>query len=174
MKCRFIEIKIRAVPKILAHSNFAWLPSHGKRDMGILNISQALVARTTLLFSNFLFTNLFSIKFLYFFIISSKFLYYMSPKNISSIYLESAILTVSTKTLCFRCKTGYILRSLHKKYLRCSKHKLSDYSENHNFVKKYDRWYKIQDRGGLQKPCYTFFLLVENWSWLFASQLQPS
>ena len=61
---------------------------------------------------------------------------------------------------------GYILRSLHKKYLRYSKHKLSlvdkfsDNSENHNFVQKYDRWYKIQDRGGLQKPCDTFFLLV--------------
>ena len=37
---------------------------------------QALVARTTPLFSNFLFTNLFSIKFLYFFIISSLFPYF--------------------------------------------------------------------------------------------------
>ena len=37
--------------------------------------SQALVGRTTPLFSNFLFTNLFSIKFLYFFIISSLFPY---------------------------------------------------------------------------------------------------
>ena len=61
---------------------------------------------------------------------------------------------------------GYILRSLHKKYLRYSKHELSLVdkfsvnSENHNFVQKYDRWYKIQDRGGLQKPCDTFFLLV--------------
>ena len=41
------------------------------------NISaQALVTRTTTLFSNFLFTNLFSIKFLYFFIISSLFSYF--------------------------------------------------------------------------------------------------
>ena len=38
------------------------------------NNTQALVARTTPLFSNFLFTNLFLIKFLYFFIISSLFL----------------------------------------------------------------------------------------------------
>ena len=37
--------------------------------------------------------------------ILAKFLYYMSPKRISGIYLESAILTVSTKTLCFRSKT---------------------------------------------------------------------
>jgi hypothetical protein len=56
--------------------------------------------------------------------------------------------------------------SLRKKYLRYSKHKLSlvdkvsGNSENHNFIQKYDRWYKIQDRGGLQKPCDTFFLLV--------------
>lgn len=61
---------------------------------------------------------------------------------------------------------GYILRSLRKKYLRYSKHKLSlidkfsDNSENHNFVQKYERWYKIQNHGGLQKPCDTFFLLV--------------
>ena len=38
------------------------------------NNTQALVARTTPLFSNFLFTNLFLIQFLYFFIISSLFL----------------------------------------------------------------------------------------------------
>jgi hypothetical protein len=37
--------------------------------------AQVLVARTTPLFSNFLFTNLCSIKFLYFFIISSLFSY---------------------------------------------------------------------------------------------------
>ena len=39
-------------------------------------ISQALVARTTPLFSNFLFATLFSIQFLYFFIISSLFPYF--------------------------------------------------------------------------------------------------
>jgi hypothetical protein len=47
---------------------------------------QALVARTTPLFSNFLFTNLFSIKFLYFFIISSLFsLFYLVRVNIHTI-----------------------------------------------------------------------------------------
>jgi hypothetical protein len=29
-----------------------------------------------------------------------------------------------------------------------------------DFVQKYERWYKIQNHGGLQKPCDTFFLLV--------------
>ena len=40
--------------------------------------------------------------------ILAKFLYYMSPKSISGIYLKSAILTVSTKTLCFRSKTTWL------------------------------------------------------------------
>ncbi|CAC5374390.1 unnamed protein product [Mytilus coruscus] len=36
------------------------------------------------------------------------------------------------------------------------------YSEEHsqNFVTQYSKWYNIQDRGGLQKPCDTLFLLV--------------
>ena len=49
---------------------------------------QALVARTTLLFSNFLFTNLFSIKFLYFFIISSLFPYF---NLFVSIFIQSYV-----------------------------------------------------------------------------------
>jgi hypothetical protein len=49
---------------------------------------QALVARTTPLFSNFLFTNLFSIKFLYFFIISSLFPYF---NLFVSIFIQSYV-----------------------------------------------------------------------------------
>ena len=52
------------------------------------NGSQALVARTTPLFSNFLFTNLFSIKFLYFFIISSLFPYF---NLFVSIFIQSHV-----------------------------------------------------------------------------------
>ena len=48
--------------------------------------AQALVARTTSLFSNFLLTNLFSIKFLYFFIISSLFPYF---SLFVSIFIQS-------------------------------------------------------------------------------------
>lgn len=33
-------------------------------------------------------------------------------------------------------------------------------SDSQNFVTKYSKWYNIQDRGGLQKPCDTLFLLV--------------
>jgi hypothetical protein len=50
----------------------------GKKHQWKLLEPQALVARTNPLFSNFLFTNLFSIKFLYFFIISSLFPYFNS------------------------------------------------------------------------------------------------
>ena len=50
--------------------------------------TQALVARTTPLFSNFLFTNLFSIKFLYFFIISSLFPYF---NLFVSIFIQSYV-----------------------------------------------------------------------------------
>ena len=49
---------------------------------------QALVARTTPLFSKFLFTNLFSIKFLYFFIISSLFPYF---NLLVSIFIQSYV-----------------------------------------------------------------------------------
>jgi hypothetical protein len=50
--------------------------------------ARALVARTTPLFSNFLFTNLFSIKYLYFFIISFFFPYF----NLSvSIFIQSYV-----------------------------------------------------------------------------------
>jgi hypothetical protein len=48
--------------------------------------AQALVARTTSLFSNFLLTNLFSIKFLYFFIISSLLPYF---NLLVSIFIQS-------------------------------------------------------------------------------------
>ena len=51
-------------------------------------ISQALVARTTPPFSNFLFTNLFSRKFLYFFIISSLFPYF---NLFVSIFIQSYV-----------------------------------------------------------------------------------
>ena len=49
---------------------------------------QALVARTTPPFSNFLFTNLFSIKFLYFFIISPLFPYF---NLFVSIFIQSYV-----------------------------------------------------------------------------------
>ena len=49
---------------------------------------QALVARTLPPFSNFLFTNLFSIKFLYFFIISSLFPYF---NLFVSIFIQSYV-----------------------------------------------------------------------------------
>ena len=48
----------------------------------------------------------------------AKFHYYMSPKNISGIYLESAILIVSTKTLCFRSKTTSYLGTDHLTWRR--------------------------------------------------------
>jgi hypothetical protein len=56
----------------------------------IWKISQALVARTyhPTFFSNFLFTNLFSIKFLYFFIISSPFPYF---NLFVSIFIQSYV-----------------------------------------------------------------------------------
>ena len=52
------------------------------------NCTQALVARTTPLFTNFLFTNLFSIKKNYFFIISSLFPYF---NLFVSIFIQSYV-----------------------------------------------------------------------------------
>ena len=61
------------------------------------SISQALVARTHHPpFSNFLFTNLFSIKFLYFFIISSLFPYFNLCVSIFIQYYVNIKLHVST------------------------------------------------------------------------------
>ena len=59
---------------------------------------------------------------------------------------------------------GYIVRSLKKKYHRCPNisyvNDLTNASGGHSFVSKYDKWYTIQSRGGLQKPSDDFFLLV--------------
>ena len=91
---RFWEIQVIPVLQILEDSGKYWLFQYCRywkilentgytsiADTGrfwkILVIPQALVARTYHPpFSNFLFTNLFSIKFLYFFIISSLFPYF--------------------------------------------------------------------------------------------------
>ena len=73
-------------------------------------ISQALVARTTPLFSNFLFTNLFSIKCLYFFIISSLFPYFNLFVSISiQSYVNSNCMCRPYRLyrlLVSQCKTG--------------------------------------------------------------------
>ena len=61
---------------------------------------------------------------------------------------------------------GYIVRSLRKKYTQFSVKKLSllnnftQKTDCLNFVAKYEKWYSTQNRGGLQKPSDSLFLLV--------------
>ena len=79
-------------------------------------ISQALVARTTPLFSNFLFATLFSIQFLYFFIISSLFPYFnlfvtifiQSYVNIK-LHVSTLLVSMITRARCVRKKNKKIL-----------------------------------------------------------------
>ncbi|CAG2249448.1 unnamed protein product [Mytilus edulis] len=78
---------------------------------------------------------------------------------------EQSQLTGNDQSILFYI-AGYIVYSLRKRFSRYSVHKLgviSNFtikSDSQNFVTKYSKWYNIQDRGGLQKPCDTLFLLV--------------
>jgi hypothetical protein len=79
--------------------------------------AQALVARTTPLFSNFLFTNLFSIKFLYFFIISSLFPYFnlfvsIFIQSYANIKLHVLTLIDYRHGMCFRASSVFVLSIL--------------------------------------------------------------
>ncbi|CAC5389785.1 unnamed protein product [Mytilus coruscus] len=75
---------------------------------------------------------------------------------------------------------GYTIRALQKRYTRYSTKKLSvinkftDNSSCVNFVKRYDKWYKTQDRGGLQKPSDSLFLLIRELETVIRKTVQPS
>jgi hypothetical protein len=76
------------IPKRNVHRKlYRCYVSRLKKAFDMIN-PQALVVRTTPLFSNFLFTNLFSLKFLYFFIISSLFSYF---NLFVSIFIQSYV-----------------------------------------------------------------------------------
>ncbi|CAG2231975.1 unnamed protein product [Mytilus edulis] len=75
---------------------------------------------------------------------------------------------------------GYTIRALQKRYTRYSTKKLSvinkftDNSSGVNFVKQYDKWYKTQDRGGLQKPSDSLFLLIRELETIIRKTVEPS
>lgn len=78
---------------------------------------------------------------------------------------EQSALSTNDQTILYYI-AGYIVNVLLKRYAKhCSK-KLSCVSnftlssESQGFVKVYDKWYNIQNRGGLKKPCDAMFLLV--------------
>jgi hypothetical protein len=83
-------------------------------------------------FSNFLFTNLFSIKFLYFFIISSLFPYF---NLLVSIFIQSYVnikLHVSTRSHCVRCPSVVRLLTFYTLifFLRTTEHNVTKLGMN--------------------------------------------
>ncbi|XP_071138222.1 uncharacterized protein [Mytilus edulis] len=55
-----------------------------------------------------------------------------------------------------------------------SKRDTPDNSSGVNFVKQYDKWYKTQDRGGLQKPSDSLFLLIRELETIIRKTVEPS
>ncbi|CAC5422457.1 unnamed protein product [Mytilus coruscus] len=52
--------------------------------------------------------------------------------------------------------------------------KFTDNSSCVNFVNRYDKWYKTQDRGGLQKPSDSLFLLIRELETVIRKTVEPS
>ncbi|CAC5363148.1 unnamed protein product [Mytilus coruscus] len=74
---------------------------------------------------------------------------------------------------------GFIIKALKKRYSCVSTNKSSIVSKllnstnNTTFVNTYGKWFTKQDRGGLQKPCDTFFFLVRELEMIVRKSISP-
>ncbi|XP_063412543.1 uncharacterized protein LOC134695255 [Mytilus trossulus] len=74
---------------------------------------------------------------------------------------------------------GFIIKALKKRYSCASTNKSSIVSKllnstnNTTFVTTYGKWFTKQDRGGLQKPCDTFFFLVRELETIVRKCISP-
>lgn len=74
---------------------------------------------------------------------------------------------------------GFIIKALKKRYSCVSTNKSSIVSKllnstnNTTFVNTYGKWFTKQDRGGLQKPCDTFFFLVRELETIVRKSISP-
>ncbi|XP_071138679.1 uncharacterized protein PF3D7_1120000-like [Mytilus edulis] len=74
---------------------------------------------------------------------------------------------------------GFIIKALKKRYSCVSTNKSSIVSKllnstnNTTFVTTYGKWFTKQDRGGLQKPCDTFFFLVRELETIVRKSISP-